>query len=59
MVALTIIIRLEFQCEYFRFNLLCIPNFAKEIWNKIIELGGGRGVAKFGVIAAAGEVFVL
>mmetsp|Transcript_31908 Transcript_31908/g.45932 ORF Transcript_31908/g.45932 Transcript_31908/m.45932 type:complete len:432 (-) Transcript_31908:363-1658(-) len=27
----------------------------KEIWNKIVELGGGRGVARFGVMAAAGE----
>ena len=27
-----------------------------DIWERIIELGGGAGVARFGVIAAASEV---
>ena len=27
-----------------------------EVWNRIIELGGGKGVARFGVISAAAEV---
>lgn len=26
------------------------------IWDRIIELGGGKGVARFGVISAASEV---
>lgn len=27
-----------------------------EVWNTIIELGGGKGFARFGVISAASEV---
>lgn len=27
-----------------------------EIWSTIISLGGGRGVARFGVVSAAAEV---
>lgn len=26
------------------------------VWDRIIELGGGKGVARMGVVAAAGEV---
>lgn len=27
-----------------------------EVWDRIVELGGGKGIAKFGVISAASEV---
>ena len=29
------------------------------IWDRIIELGGGKGVARMGVVASAGEVYEL
>lgn len=29
-----------------------------EVWNTIIELGGGKGFARFGVISAASEVLL-
>ena len=29
------------------------------IWERIIELGGGKGAARFGVISAASEVILL
>jgi len=29
------------------------------VWNNIIELGGGRGIARFGVISAASEVLCI
>lgn len=30
-----------------------------EVWDTIIELGGGKGFARFGVISAASEVLLL
>lgn len=30
-----------------------------EVWDTIIDLGGGKGFARFGVISAASEVMLL
>jgi hypothetical protein len=28
----------------------------KELWNTVIELGGGKGFARFGIVASAADV---